>query len=196
MDMNAPFYEYGLLSDNASLLVALLIGFAFGFFLERGGLGNARKLAGQFYLTDLTVLKVMFTAIITAMLGLFWLSRLGLVDLSRIYVLPTFLMPQLAGGLVFGVGFVMGGLCPGTSCVALSSGRWDGLALLGGMMFGILLFNEVFPLVEGFYRSTPMGQVTLPQMFHVSHGAMVFMVVLAALAAFAAAERIEARAAP
>ncbi len=192
--MSAPFYEFGLFGQEASLLVALAIGVAFGFFLERGGLGNARKLAGQFYLTDLAVLKVMFSAIVTAMLGLFWLSQLGLVDLSRVYLLPTYVAPHSIGGVVFGVGFVMGGLCPGTSCVAASSGRLDGVVLLGGMLFGILLFNEAFPLVRGLYYSTDLGQVTIAQLVGLPYGVLVFAVVVVALGSFVVAERIEARA--
>jgi len=89
---------------------------------------------------------------------------------------------------------VMGGLCPGTSCVAASSGRIDGLVLLAGMLFGILLFNEAFPLFSGFYYSSDLGQVTIPQMLGVSYGVMVFVVVLAALASFNLAERLEAKA--
>lgn len=191
--MSAPFYEYGLFGHGTSLLVALGIGVAFGWFLEQGGMGNARKLAAQFYLRDLTVFKLLFTAIITAMLGLFWLSRLGLVDLELVYVPPTYLLPQLAGGLVFGVGFVMGGLCPGTSCVAASSGRWDGLALMGGMIAGVVAFGEAFPLLEGFYNATPRGTLTFPGLTGLPYGLVTFLVVMAALACFRAAERIEAR---
>ncbi len=191
--MNAPFYEFGYIGEGASLFIALVIGFGFGWFLEQGGLGNARKLAGQFYLTDMTVLKVLFTAIVTCMLGLFWLGKLGLVDLGRIYLLPTYVLPHLVGGLVFGVGFVMGGLCPGTSCVAASSGSLDGLALIGGMLSGIFLFNEAFPLVEGFYGTTPMGQVTLHGLVGIPYQAMVPAIVVLALGAFWAAERIERR---
>jgi rhodanese-related sulfurtransferase/uncharacterized membrane protein YedE/YeeE len=190
--MTAPFADLGLLGDGASLGVALILGLAFGVFLEQGGLGDAKKLAGQFYLTDLTVLKVLFSAIVTAMLGLFWLGRLGVLDLGRVYLLPTFAAPQLVGGLVFGVGFVMGGLCPGTSCVALSSGKLDGLALLGGMLVGIVGFNEAYPLLRIFYASTPRGQVTLAQMAHVPHGVMVLLVTLAAVASFVVAGRLEA----
>jgi len=192
--MNAPLYEYGLLGDGTSFAIALAIGVVFGFFLERGGLGDARKLAAQFYLTDLTVLKVMFSAIVTAALGLFWLGRLGLLDLTRVYVLPTYVAPHLVGGLVFGVGFVMGGLCPGTSCVSLSSGKLDGLVLLGGMLLGIVLFNELYPLLATFYDSTSLGQVTLSQAFHVPQGVMLLALVVAALGSFWLAERIEASA--
>jgi hypothetical protein len=84
--MTAPFFEYGLFGESASLVVAFLIGIAFGWFLERSGMGSARKLAGQFYLRDLTVFKVMFTAIVTALLGVFWLGWVGVLDVSRIYV--------------------------------------------------------------------------------------------------------------
>jgi hypothetical protein len=189
----APFVEFGYVTQGQGLLVALMLGLAFGFFLERGGLGNAVKLAGQFYLTDLTVFKVMFAAVVTAMLGLFWLAWLGLVQLPLVFVPPTYVLPHVVGGLVFGVGFVVGGLCPGTSCVSASSGRLDGLGVLGGMVLGILLFNEAFPLLEAFYRSTPLGPLTVPQLLDVEQGAVVFAVVLAALGGFVAAERIERR---
>jgi uncharacterized protein len=194
MALTAPFADLGMMGHGLGLVVALILGVAFGVFLEQGGLGDAKKLAGQFYLTDLTVLKVLFSAIVTAMLGLFWLGRLGVLDLGRVYLLPTFAAPQLVGGLVFGVGFVMGGLCPGTSCVALSSGKLDGLALLGGMLLGIVGFNEAYPLLRAFYQSTPRGQVTLAQAAHVPHGVMVLLVSLAAVVSFVAAGQIEARA--
>lgn len=171
------------------MITAFVIGVAFGFALERAGLGSARKLIGQFYLTDFTVFKVMFSAIVTAMLGAFWLSRLGVVDLSSVYVPRTWLLPQLAGGLIFGVGFVVAGLCPGTSCVAAATGRGDGLAVIAGMFAGVLIAP-----VRGFYESTPRGAWTLPELLHVPYGVVVFAVVLIALAGFAVAERIEKRA--
>ena len=96
----------------SELLTALAIGAAFGFALERAGLGDPNKLSGQFYLRDFTVFKVMMTAIVTAMLGLFWLGRLGVVPLGALYVPETFLLPQAVGGLIFGAGFVLCGLCP------------------------------------------------------------------------------------
>lgn len=191
MDMSAPFYQFGLFNEDMSLVVAFVTGIGFGFFLERAGFGSARKLAAQFYLTDLTVFKVMFTAIVTAMLGIFWLSWLGFVDYSQVSVPATFLLPQLVGGLIFGIGFVVGGYCPGTSCVASSTGKLDGGVHLVGMIFGIVLFGELFPVLEGFYYSTSFGTFTLAQAFGLSHGTMVFLVVAAALGGFILAERIE-----
>ena len=77
--MSAPFFKFGAFGDEASLIVAFVIGLGFGFFLERAGFGSAKKLVSQFYLDDLAVFKVMFTAIVTAMLGLFYLAWAGIV---------------------------------------------------------------------------------------------------------------------
>jgi uncharacterized membrane protein YedE/YeeE len=133
----------------------------------------------------------MFTAIITAMLGLFWSSWFGFVDLSLIRVLPTYLIPQLAGGILFGAGFVMGGYCPGTCCVAAVTGRMDGWVHLVGMFAGIFIFAEIYPLISDWYSSTAMGEVTLSQIFNVAPGTMVFIIVAMALLGFSGAEYLE-----
>ncbi|CAD5251151.1 MULTISPECIES: YeeE/YedE thiosulfate transporter family protein [unclassified Imperialibacter] len=189
--MNGPFYEFGWIGEEASLAFALITGVAFGFFLERAGLGSAKKLAGQFYFRDMTVFKMMFTAIITAMLGVFWLSWAGLLQADMIYLTPTFVWPQLIGGLVFGVGFIVGGYCPGTSCVASSTGSLDGLVNVAGLLFGIFLFGELYPWLEGFYTAGPLGQVTMDGYFGIPEGVMVFLLVTMALAGFWASEKLE-----
>ena len=191
--MTAPYFDSVVPGSAASIGVALAIGVAFGWTLERAGLGNARKLPGQFYLRDFTVVKVMFTAIVTAALGAFWLGRTGVLDLSRVYVPETFVVPQIIGGLVFGIGFAAAGLCPGTSCVAAASGRRDGLMVIGGLFAGVLLFGIGlgFAPVDRFYRSTSIGVRTIPGQLHISYGWAVFALVLAALGAFVLAERIE-----
>ena len=154
-----PLTETGWLGPSGALLAAPVIGFAFGWFLERGGLGSAPKLAGQFYLTDLTVFKVMFSALLTAMLGAFWLDRLGVLDLDLVYLPETFVLPQAVGGALFGAGFLVAGLCPGTSCVAAAAGRRDGLGVMAGMLLGVLLFNVAFEWIAPFYSATPLGAV-------------------------------------
>ncbi len=177
-----------------SLALPLAIGVAFGWTLERAGLGSAPKLAGQFYLRDLTVFKVMFSAIVTAMLGVFWLSRLGVVDMSSIAVPDTYLAPQVVGGVIFGVGFIVAGLCPGTSCVSAATGRGDGMAAVLGMLAGVLLTGLVVPRVSAFYASTARGTLTLPEALHLPYGTVVFAIVIVALAGFRAAEYLERRA--
>ena len=191
--MSAPFFKYGLFGNEASLIVAFLVGIGFGFFLERAGFGSARKLTAQFYLTDLAVFKVMFTAIVTALLGIFYLSWIGWLDLSLVYVPNTYLVPQLLGGLILGFGFIIGGYCPGTSVVGTATGRFDGLVFLLGLMAGILVFGEAYPFLGDFVTSTNLGPITLPDALRMSYGQVVFAVVLLALLGFWGAGIVERR---
>ena len=189
--MMAPLYSYGLFGDEFSLVLAFVIGIGFGFFLERAGFGSAKKLTSQFYLTDLAVFKVMFTAIVTAMLGLFYLSWIGWLDLSLVYLTPTFIWPQIAGGILLGFGFVVGGYCPGTSLVAASTGKVDALIYIGGIFAGIFVFGEAFPRIASFFYSGAMGEVTMPALFGLPYGLVVFAVVLMALGGFWGAGVVE-----
>lgn len=192
--MKGPFFELGAFGDAGAIIAALALGAAFGWCLERAGLGSARKLTGQFYLTDLTVFKVMFSAIVTAMLGAFWLGRIGVLDLSRVYIPETYLVPQIVGGLLFGAGFAIGGLCPGTSCVAAATGRGDGVSVLLGIFVGVLTTGMLLPRAAAFFTSTNRGAWTIPQMLHLPYGVVVALVAGIALAGFRLAERIERRA--
>jgi len=105
--MSAPFFPQ--FSQTTYLAVSLLLGFFFGFFLERAEFSSAKKLTAQFYFKDFSVLKVMFTAIVVAMLGIAYLAAAGRLDMSQVYVPLTFLWPQIAGGLLLGAGFIIGG---------------------------------------------------------------------------------------
>jgi uncharacterized membrane protein YedE/YeeE len=176
-----------------SLVVALAIGIAFGAALERAGLGSSRKLVGQFYVTDLTVFQVMFTAIVVAALGVFWLDRFGVLDASRLAVPETWIVPQLAGGLVFGIGMAMGGLCPGTSCVAAATGRGDGVAVLLGMFAGVFVMGLAAEPLAAFYEATPRGALTLPRWLDLSPGLVTAALVAVALFAFRIVAKIGVR---
>ncbi len=191
LSMTAPFYKFGLFGDEMSLIVAFLIGIAFGFILERAGFGSARVLAAQFYFKELRVLKVMFTAIITAMVGLTLLSAAGVVDLSLVYLTSTYIWPQIVGGLLLGVGFVIGGYCPGTSCVSASTGRIDGMVYVAGIIAGLFAYGEVYPFIADFAHSTPLGKITLPELLHIPYGFLVLAVVVMAILAFLASEWAE-----
>ena len=191
--MSAPFFKYGVFGDEASLLVAFAIGIGFGFFLERAGFGSARKLVAQFYLTDLAVFKVMFTAIVTAMLGVTYLAWMGILDLSLVYLVPTYWVAQVVGGLLLGVGFVVGGYCPGTSVAAVATGKIDGLVYVLGIVAGTVTFAGLFPWLRGLYLAGSAGVRTLPQIFHLPYGVVVFAVVLMALGGFYGAGLLETR---
>ena len=191
--MTAPLYTSGLFGEEASLLVAVLIGIGFGFFLERAGFGSARKLVAQFYLTDLAVFKVMFTAIVTAMVGVALLSSAGLLDLSEVYLAPTYWTPQVVGGLLLGAGFAIGGYCPGTSIAAFATGRIDGMVCALGIITGTLTFAGLFPWLQALYLAGSAGELTLPQLLHLPYGVAVSGVVAMALGGFYGASLIERR---
>jgi hypothetical protein len=191
MAMMTPLYKYGFFGEEFSLLVAFALGLGFGFFLERAGFGSARKLAAQFYLYDMSVFKVMFTAIVTAMLGVTYLGWIGVLDLDLVYLVPTHLGPQIVGGLVLGVGFVVGGYCPGTSVAALATGRIDAMLYALGIFAGTFVYAEVYPAIKGFVNADAMGQVTLPEVFGLPWGLVVFAVVMIAVAGFWGATKIE-----
>jgi uncharacterized membrane protein YedE/YeeE len=126
----------------------------------------------------------MFSAVVTAMLGLFGLAYAGVVNLDLVYVNETFLWPQIVGGVIFGFGFVIGQFCPGTAFVGAATGKLDAMAYLGGFFAGIVLFAFGFPLVARFYESSSMGRVLLPDWLHVPAGVVVLAVVLVAVGAF------------
>lgn len=191
--MMAPFYKFDMFGEEFSFIIAFIIGIGFGFFLERAGFGSAKKLTSQFYFTDMAVFKVMFTAIVTAMLGVYYLSLIGFLDYNLIYRNETFLLPQIVGGLILGFGFIIGGYCPGTSLVAASTGKLDGIFFLLGVIAGTFGLSLIFPIIEPFYYSTAMGKLNLSDVLHVPYGILVFAVVLMALGGFIAAEWAEKR---
>lgn len=166
------------------LLLAIVLGIMFGYFLERGGLGNPHKLTGIFYLKDFTVPKVMFTAILVASFGLYLLADLGLLDMSRFMMVPTFFWPQLTGGLLFGFGFFISGYCPGTAVAGLASGRLDALITLAGVSAGSVVFAVIFPSLETFYTSSSMGDATLPGLLNINHWYVIAFVNIFAGAMF------------
>jgi hypothetical protein len=159
--MIAPLSKLGAIGDEASLVVAFLVGIGFGFFLERAGFGSARKLVSQFYLDDLAVFKVMFTAIVTAMLGVTYLAWAGVLDLSLVYLVPTYWVAQVVGGFVL------------------------------GFAAGTLGFALAFPFVKGLYVAGDAGTRTLPLLTGLPYGTLVFAVVLMAIGGFAGATWVE-----
>lgn len=169
-----------------------LIGLAFGYTLESAGFGDSRKLAAQFYFKELTVFKVMFTAIAVAMTLLFGAIGLGLIDFSQVWVNPTYLGSGLVGGLIMGVGFIVGGFCPTTSLASASTGRIDGMLFMLGGFVGAFLFGETEPWYDHWYNTAGYyGRLTLDQVFGVSAPTIVLVIVAVALFAFWGAEQIE-----
>ncbi len=179
-------FSRGLLGTPEAFAVACLIGMAFGFWLERAGFGSSRRLTDIFYFRDFAVFQVMFTAVVTASVGLWGLSAFGLVELDSIYRMETILAPQLVGGAVLGAGFVVGGWCPGTAFVGLASGKLDAFLFLIGVGAGCLLYAGFYPQLVDFTKAGSRGIQTLPEWLGLANGAVVALVAGIALVCFKA----------
>lgn len=173
------FYSLGLLGSSAALATAFLLGIGFGAVLELAGFGSSRRLAGVFYFTDLTVVKVMFTAMITAMIGLAFFERNGILPPEAIRMIPTFYGAAALGGAVFGIGFVAGGWCPGTAAVGAASGKFDAWLYLAGALIGALLFDRNYQVGKALAGWGAAGSVTLDQAMGVPQSAVLWAIFLA-----------------
>jgi len=147
------------------LLSAVIFGLAFGFLLQKGGVAKFNVLVGQLLLQDWTVAKVMLSAIIVGMIGIFALHRAAKVNL---HLKPTRLGANIIGGLIFGAGFALIGYCPGTAATALGQGNWD--AIFG--MLGLVVGSYIYAELSGWLKATgekwgELGKVTIPDLIKV-----------------------------
>lgn len=189
--MIETLYSLDALQTPVAFLLAFLIGLGFGTALEQAGFGSSRRLSAIFYFTDMTVLKVMFSAVITAMLGLSYCFALGILKPEDLNLLETILGAQVIGGLLFGIGFVMGGWCPGTAAVGVASGRIDALVFLMGAMLGSLVFNESFPLVKNVANLGNCGVLMVYDVLGVTRPLFAFGFAGLAIISFWGSELIE-----
>lgn len=180
-----------VIGNELNLVAALFIGIAFGFILEQAGFSTSKKLVGLFYGYDFTVLRVFFTAGVTAMIGVVALNHFGLIDISLVYVNPTFLWSAIVGGLIMGLGFVVGGYCPGTSLCGAAIGKIDAMIFVAGSFLGVLVFAEGYPLFEGLYKSANWGSPRIFETLGMSQSLFAFLLTLTAVGAFWAVTFVE-----
>lgn len=186
-----PLVPFGIIGTEFNLIIALILGFFFGLLLEQAGFSSSRKLVGVFYGYDFVVLKVFFTAAITAMVGIIFFNYLGWVDATYLYVNPLYLWPAIVGGAIMGVGFLLGGFCPGTSLTAATIGRVDAMVFIGGILIGVFIFGESFAGIEEFYTSSAYGGIKVFESLGISRGFFALALIVIALVAFAVTENIE-----
>jgi uncharacterized membrane protein YedE/YeeE len=164
------------------ILSGLLCGLIFGFALERAGFASACKLTAQLRFRDWAVFNVMFTAILVAAFGMYFLEMAGVLSKDQVYVPTTYLWATLLGGVGVGAGMAIGGYCPGTSVVGFMSGKIDGLVFFVGIVIGTWLFAGAYEDLLPMLQAAPGPQAqTLSQLLHVPD-----WVVLLALTAVAA----------
>lgn len=179
-----PIIPINEISQELNFLIAFVIGIGFGFVLEQAGFSSSRKLAGMFYGYDTTVLKVFFTAAIVGLIGLTFFNHFGLIDMSIVYINEYYINSAIIGGVIMGVGFIVGGFCPGTSVCAAAIGKVDALAYLGGSLIGIFIFGETYELWKDIYMKNYLGDIKASTALGLSDGLMVFLVIVSAVVMF------------
>ncbi len=188
-----PLIPQGIIDSDWNLVIAVLLGMAFGYVLEGSGLSSSRKLIGVFYGYDFTVLRVFFTAAITAGIGMIYFDYFGWMDLGMIYVNSTYLWGTLIGGAIMGLGFIMGGYCPGTSYCGAAIGKIDAMVFTGGTLIGIFFFSEVFTWFESIYETNAYGPVKIYDTLGLSSSTFIFGLIIVALLMFVVVTQIEKR---
>ena len=188
-----PLIPNGVIPYEWNSIIAILIGIAFGFVLEASGFSSSRKLAGVFYGYDFAVLKVFFTAALVSLIGILYMDYLGYVDVSQLYVHPTYLWGAIIGGAIMGVGFVAGGFCPGTSLCAVAIGKVDAIIYVIGIMIGIFIFSELYFVFQPIYDGSFLGNITLMDSFGVNRYWFVFIFTVIAIVVFVIADIIRKR---
>lgn len=180
------FLIFNSMSIPASwdMVIAICIGIAFGFVLESSGFSSSRKMAGVFYGYDFAVLKVFFTAAVVAVIGIYYLDYLGYVDITKLYIHPTYIWGAIIGGAAMGIGFVAGGFCPGTSLCGVAIGKIDAFVYVLGLLIGIFIFSELFDFFEPIYNGYFLGNVTLIDSFGWNPYWIIFIFSLIAIVAF------------
>jgi uncharacterized protein len=168
---------------NTQLFFGLLFGIIFGFLLQKGGATSYDVILGQLLLEDFTVLKIMLSAVLTGMIGLYILKGLGKVTLIP---KPGSFGMSAIGGLIFGIGFAVLGYCPGTIAGAVGDGHLDAaIGGVAGILLGSGLFAALYPrLARGILKKGYFGTVTLPELFKVNEWFVVIPVVLLILFIF------------
>jgi len=185
-----PLIPNGLIPVEWNYIIAIFIGMAFGYILEASGFSSSRKLAGVFYGYDFVVLKVFFTAAAVSVIGLYYMDYLNWVDISQLYVHPTFLWAAIVGGIIMGIGFVAGGFCPGTSLCAVAIGKIDGIVFTLGLMIGIFIFSEAFTVIEPLFEGSDLGNITLVDIMDISPYWIVLVFTIIAIVSFFISDKV------
>jgi hypothetical protein len=165
-------------------IVILLVGLAFGFLLNKSGMTKYNKIVNVFRFTDMGVLKFMMSSLIVSMSGLYILNAFGLVTFPNIPA--TYVVGNLVGGLIFGVGMAIAGFCPGTCIAGAGEGKLDYLIpgvlgfLTGAALYG-LTYAQVFPAISSIAN---FGSAIIPELWDVNAFLFITLFVVVSLMLF------------
>ncbi|MCK5542086.1 MAG: YeeE/YedE family protein [Desulfobacterales bacterium] len=165
-----------------TLIYGLITGILFGFILQRAGILTYEKQVGALRLIDMTVFKLMLSAIIVGSIGIYLFNDLGVIKLS---LKATSIGAQVIGGLIFGVGWALLGYCPGISAGALGEGHIDALWGIIGMLFGGAVYAMIYPFMKKYIISIgSYGKISIPQLLELNHWVVIIIFTILMLILF------------
>jgi len=191
--MLAPLYEFGNLNELGLIIVALMVGFTFGYIVENVGFANARNFTATFYGNDWRVHKVIFSTVITSMILLYFSFYLGFLDISMIYIPQLKLKPIIIGGAILGAGLVIGGYCPGTSVVASMTRKMDAWVYIFGYFLGVWIYAEFHSSFSFLIISKSLGKLTFSELLNLPYGYLAFIVIVFAIITFYFLSKVEGK---
>ena len=161
---------------KTQLVLGLVMGICFGFLLQKGGVAKYDVIMGQLLLKDFTVVKIMLSAIVVGMVGIYLMKAIGMVEL---HPKSGSIGMTVVGGLIFGIGFALLGYCPGTISAAVGQGNLDALfGGLTGILIGSGIFAHFYPRLEKFLKVGWFGEITIPEYLKVNHWVVIIPVCL------------------
>ncbi len=161
METVFPLFSNGFIDSNLNYILAIGIGIIFGFILERGGFGTSAHIAPVFYFKSTIVPKIMVSAIITTATLILLGTLFGYIDFSQIFIPTTYLWPYLIGGVIFGLGMVMSGWCPGTAVVGIATLKIDAIFFALGLLVGMFFYFDIYQYIIDFANSGNLGKFTI-----------------------------------
>ena len=164
METVLPLFSNGFIDSNLNYILAVGIGILFGFILERGGFGTAAHIAPVFYFRSLIVPKIMVSAIVTTATLILLGTLFGYIDYSQIFIPTTYLWPYLLGGVIFGLGMVMAGWCPGTAVVGIATLKIDAIFFALGLLVGMFFYFDIYQYIIDFANSGNLGKFTIDKL--------------------------------
>jgi hypothetical protein len=172
-----------IFAEPIILIQGAIAGLVLGFLLQKSGLSQFNVIVGQFLFRNFTILKVLLTAIIVGIIGIYGLMSLDLPVKIFLKQMPFFGI--VIGAVIFGLGMVVLGYCPGTCVAAAGQGSRDAWWGILGMLFGAFIYSEIYGLISGNILSAPMIKTkSLPKLFNVSPWVIILLLTIFAIVFF------------
>lgn len=130
--------------------VYVVLGTIFGFILSRSGAADYNFIQGMFLFTNLQLYGILAVAVVVGAAGVWLIKRRGRTLLGR--KIEIELKPlhrgNITGGVLFGIGWSLAGMCPGPILVNIGEGKLYALAAFAGALAGAGVFGTLYQRLQ------------------------------------------------